>query len=674
MKIGLTILICFVQAILLFAQDKQPMIEQFQSQINQAPRPHQKIDLMNKFSYELFGKNSQKSLELANEALKLAEKVDYPKGKSESLLNHSRNYWDLGDYPKALDFAYNSLKISEKHKFKIEMAIAYNMIGIINNAQGNVQLAVKYYGDALKIFEDLKEEEWQAKVLNNIGEIYKKKKQASEALDYYFRSLKINEHINSDAGRAVCLNNIGEIYFNQKNYAQALEYLVKSLKIKEKISNKRSLAITLNNLARTYENIGEADSALTHAQRALLIAKDGGLLSDMVEANKILSNLFASKKNYDEAYHYFQEYSRLRDSLFSHENSEKISELQTRYETEKREQKITILKAQQERNQLIMGLFAVALLVAIGGIATFYQLSRYRKRKNREIMVRNRTINQAREEIRKANEELKSANTNLEEKVKERTLMLRQVNEELTLTNRELDIFIYRASHDFKAPFASLMGLINLGRMQIQDANAPDLFQEMEFTVAKADTMLNKMLMMNIINHKSKKHIGSVEVIDFQLVINNIIENIPERIIQDCTFDYQIHISPDLYFASDIELINIILQNLIENAVFYAHYRPDKRATIKIEALTTKDGLQLTIWDNGIGVSEDEYENIFKMFYRGTEYSKGNGLGLYVVKKALDKLKGKIQVESKINEFTCFTITIPPSKTPSQQLFSAKAK
>ncbi len=102
--------------------------------------------------------------------------------------------------------------------------------------------------------------------------------------------------------------------------------------------------------------------------------------------------------------------------------------------------------------------------------------------------------------------------------------------------------------------------------------------------------------------------------------------------------------------------MNIILMNLAENAIFYrSHRSPEVQLFFK----NHQKFIEITVSDNGVGVSNEMRDKIFDMFYRGSNVSNGSGLGLYVVKKAVEKLKGTIQVESLLHEHTTFRIQIP---------------
>jgi signal transduction histidine kinase len=115
------------------------------------------------------------------------------------------------------------------------------------------------------------------------------------------------------------------------------------------------------------------------------------------------------------------------------------------------------------------------------------------------------------------------------------------------------------------------------------------------------------------------------------------------------------------HFMTDGLRLRVILKNLVSNAIAY-HDMRKQDPFIKIEIKYNSDAAIINVSDNGIGIDNEHLKSIFKMFYRADETSNGSGLGLYIVKESIEKLEGKIEVQSKLKEGTTFIITIPLSK------------
>ena len=109
--------------------------------------------------------------------------------------------------------------------------------------------------------------------------------------------------------------------------------------------------------------------------------------------------------------------------------------------------------------------------------------------------------------------------------------------------------------------------------------------------------------------------------------------------------------------------MKIIIENLLENSVFF---KKTKKAEIEVTLKTSRKSIMISVEDHGLGILKEQHEKIFEMFYRGSERSKGNGLGLYLVRKAVQKLHGRIEVESLEGKYACFTISFPKVIVPKE--------
>ena len=119
----------------------------------------------------------------------------------------------------------------------------------------------------------------------------------------------------------------------------------------------------------------------------------------------------------------------------------------------------------------------------------------------------------------------------------------------------------------------------------------------------------------------------------------------------------QIQIKNEIVFLGDRNRIQIILNNLLANAIRYRH--PARKPEVVVEAVLKGQFVQITVKDNGIGINEKHIGKIFDMFYRTSDTSSGSGLGLYIVRETIKKLNGSIDVVSHVNEGTSFTIVLP---------------
>jgi PAS domain S-box-containing protein len=233
---------------------------------------------------------------------------------------------------------------------------------------------------------------------------------------------------------------------------------------------------------------------------------------------------------------------------------------------------------------------------------------------------------------------------------------LQNQNEELIKINAELDKFVYRASHDLRAPLVSILGLINIAKMENNPEKNPEYFALMEKSINKLDNFIQ-----SIIHYSRNSRLElQIDEIDFNKLITEAFDDL-KYIESSKKIDIKVDINEKVPFYSDVFRLKIIFNNIISNAIRYYNSRQDfPYLLIKIETDETKSVIQFE--DNGIGIAEESVGRIFEMFYRASETNVGSGLGLYIVKDVVDTMKGTIEVKSRLGHGTNFIFTIPNSK------------
>jgi signal transduction histidine kinase len=225
-----------------------------------------------------------------------------------------------------------------------------------------------------------------------------------------------------------------------------------------------------------------------------------------------------------------------------------------------------------------------------------------------------------------------------------------QKNEALEKANAELDRFVYSASHDLKAPLSSLLGLIEIAKKDPEEV--PRYLDMMEVRIHDLETFIKEIIAYSRntrqeINPQNIDLRNSVEDVISTLMFTNLTANV---VIEN-------KISPDLRVRTDLTRLRVVLTNLISNSMKYSDHEKIN-PSIVIEAHQRGGETVITIKDNGIGIDNAHIDKIFNMFFRGSEKSKGSGLGLYIVKETLAKLNGSIRVESTLGEGSTFVVTL----------------
>jgi len=231
---------------------------------------------------------------------------------------------------------------------------------------------------------------------------------------------------------------------------------------------------------------------------------------------------------------------------------------------------------------------------------------------------------------------------------------LKKVQQDLMFKNNELDTFVYRASHDLLGPIASLRGLSDIMSMEENSPTMAHYISLFKGSAKRLDTILQNLIELT----KIKSAEISVQEVDVWPIIKEGIAafaNLPE--FARVKILTEVRLTKPLF--SDPRLLAVIFQNLIENGIKYSRNNiSDGFMNILVEE-TSEEVVRIVVEDNGEGIPKMSLNKIFNMFFRATESSKGSGLGLYVLKNALDKLNGSVAVESELGRGSRFTVFLP---------------
>jgi signal transduction histidine kinase len=279
---------------------------------------------------------------------------------------------------------------------------------------------------------------------------------------------------------------------------------------------------------------------------------------------------------------------------------------------------------------------------------------------------RYRRYKQEKEEIQLlAFQAQQEATEKLEVKVRVRTEELSRTNEELFSTletnklqtkiieekNAELDAFFYRISHDLKGPINTLLGLSNIAVQDVNDPKAQLYFGQQRTQVERLNNIISGLI------HLTKVSDGELrrDQIDFSRLIDDCISthNSHERFSK---IDFQINVDAEIEFYSEWTLLIAIVQNLIENAIKYSK---GEQPFVKIEISKVENFISISVSDNGQGIPRDQQDKIFDIFYRATQNAEGSGLGLYILKRSVQRLKGSIEVYSEPDKGSTFVVKLP---------------
>lgn len=245
------------------------------------------------------------------------------------------------------------------------------------------------------------------------------------------------------------------------------------------------------------------------------------------------------------------------------------------------------------------------------------------------------------------------------EREKEGSVLLEQeqknlssINKDLTRTNKDLDNFIYTASHDLKAPISNIEGLIHILKDEVKNYNRADLndlINLINVSVNKFKTTIQSIAEVAKVQKNVDESEELLKVVD---VVEEVKFNLSKQIEES-----QPQIKLDLkeqFVKYSKKNFTSIVYNLVSNAIKYKDYN---RTPVIIISTKIEEGyFVLSVKDNGLGMKPDYEEKIFKMFKRMHDHVEGTGIGLYIIKRIVDNSGGKIKVFTELGKGSEFKI------------------
>jgi hypothetical protein len=214
-----------------------------------------------------------------------------------------------------------------------------------------------------------------------------------------------------------------------------------------------------------------------------------------------------------------------------------------------------------------------------------------------------------------------------------------------------LNILLYKVTHDIKGPISSIIGLTNLGLAETNDKNSKEYFLRIKKNAEKLHSFVAELLNATKISIKETDY----EPINFKEIIDDILNSL-QFIPNFKKIKINLNIQEGIVFHSDSMMIYSIFQNIIENSIKYSD-DTKKESYLNINIYSNSTKTIITFEDNGIGIEDNLNEKVFEMFFRATDNSQGNGIGLYIVKKSIEKLNGMVTLVSKLGQGTITTIS-----------------
>jgi len=323
-----------------------------------------KVSLLYDLSYSYHKSKPDSALILAQRAYKLARKIKYLKGESWALNGLANAFHSLHNYPRAIEYFIEELKIHEKRGKPKNMANTYISMALVYSSEKEYDKALSY---AFKAEDIAKKNSFADLILYsklNIGDIYEKLNQLSSAMIYTHSAYELSVLQKNELIKGTSLNNLGNIYLKQKDYKSALSYYKKSAPILEQVSDLNTLAECNLGLAKVFNTEGKMDSSIYYVKKVYDLAIKNEFFARAVDAGSFLAKLYKEKNKIDSAYAYQEISVNLSDSIDSKERAKEVQSITIAEEFRQKEIEEVKLKEAEERKQKLQ-LLAIGIMIPI---------------------------------------------------------------------------------------------------------------------------------------------------------------------------------------------------------------------------------------------------------------------------------------------------------------------
>lgn len=598
-----------------------------------------------------------------NESQRIYSQTGYQLGVAKTHSAYGQMYAELGQNGLSVENYFKALNIYESLSTKSELAETYHELAWMYFEQDPDQ-SLELLSRALTLSQELSNKRIEGKVYNYLGVLYSQLNDFDNALLAYKKSAYLNGQLDLKRRLSSVEFNIGALYESQGRFSEALDYYLKTYPIELGLGNELGAGVNEYALGHLYILTNQFSLAKEYLFRAKKRLELIDAKADLIYCFEYISLYYQRINDPVKALEFYKEFHRLKEDVYSRQRESRLEELEVRYLLNSKEQEIELLNLQNKTKQqdlmlqektisnrkVFIALVSVGVLCfAILFIFT-YRLLKIRNATNKELKSLNFQISEKVEEIatqseelQEANEEIASLNDGLERQVEIRT-------EELVKAHKELDTFFYHAAHDFRQPLTSFYGLVNLADQNVSDPDSKELFTKIFETTASMERMVNKLIEISVLGSENMEW----TVVSLNDLVSSSIAKF-QTLIDEKKIELLNEVKGTTILTSR-DILDIVLSNVIENSLVFTS-RNEKPWT-KIIVQETETEVVIVISDNGQGIKKELQSKVYDMYFRGNIDSLGNGLGLYVAKKAVEKIRGTLSFESTYHKGSTFKITI----------------
>ena len=497
-------------------------------------------------------------------SLEIMSEIGNRKGMAGSFNNKGAVYTQQGEFALAIEQYLNSIRILEEVNDQEGVGKSYNNIGLVYYLQGNYDQAEDYYSKALEILKPLKNHSVISDIMNNLGIISFEKGEYEESLEYHFKSLDGRAGTNNQRGMATSYTNIGDVYAAKEVVDKAMEYQKKALEIQEELGDKKGMLSSIQGLARVQSLSGNSDQALKYMEDVISISSEIGAKKELRDAYNEISEIYIRKGDYKKALSFKNRYAQMKDTLFSEQTQEIATNLETKFENEKKTKEIEILQRENEiqelqlgRNRILIISFTISLVLALVSVVLYARTNRDRKKA---------------------------------------FSLLQKQNESIKKQKEEKEVLLMEIHHRVKNNLQVINSLIRLQCAYTDDQVALDLFDECQ----------NRIISMALIHEKMYES-HDLSNVNIQEYIAELSQNLLRSYRLHKNVELDIDVSVKTLTLDTLIPLGLLLNELISNSLKHAFLddKEDGVITVKLDRDSSSGKFVLEIGDNGIGLPND---------------------------------------------------------------------
>ncbi|MFN8360769.1 MAG: tetratricopeptide repeat protein [Candidatus Kapaibacterium sp.] len=535
-------------------------------------------------------------------ALDICQENNYHNSIATWSGNLGVSYMNIADYVQALQYYQKALQINEEQGNTDSIAINIGNIGNVYFCLGELDRALEYYHRALALYEQHDHLQGIADCTGNIGSVYVQSGNYELAIEYYNRNIAINQRLGYHHGIANNTGNLGSAYMRMGEFTTALEHLNAALTLHQEVGNKHGTALWYGALGTVYAHREfegyDQDTAVEYLHKALAICEEEGLRKDAYEFHKSLAELYEQSEEWQKFAHHYKLYRDIEHEVITAESRRMADKFTHERKIAEQEKRIAIEQA-----------------------------------RNDEIMRQQHILEEQAAKIQLTNTELH-----------EKNIQLHNANQQLEEANTFKMKILGIASHDLKNPITALNLYVHLLRKHT--AALPEATKMLEMITGSSKRMLD--IIINLIDVAARE-LGQIKLVRTPIDT--------AALTADVVADYIAHASQkeqtiaftcegNCTLSADAERLRQVLDNLISNAVKYT----ERGKEIRVSVTRTDALVQITVADEGQGLSSEDMELLFKDFQKLSSRPTGGegstGLGLSVVKHLIELHGGRVWAES----------------------------